>query len=323
MRTKLNLRAPKALHVAAGALILAVPGTAVALESGVAQALGATSGPALHTSVTRSTLGYGRYESVNGSAPRSDAGRPVELQFLPSGARTWRSVAHGTIRSTGRFGFRVRLTRSGSLRAVSPATKPGSIGVVGASSPPSPSNPQHVGVAAALLVPRHRRVVEAGHRVSVRGSLLPRRGGVTVRLMTHTRGGWRTLIRTRTGSHGGFDLRYAMRSTGTRWLTVSFAGDRSNRSAWAHAGSVTGMVPQVASWYNDGGSTACGYHAGYGVANRTLPCGTKVRFEYHGRSVVATVDDRGPYVAGRNYDLNQNTAGALGMYGVATVLASR
>jgi rare lipoprotein A (peptidoglycan hydrolase) len=82
-------------------------------------------------------------------------------------------------------------------------------------------------------------------------------------------------------------------------------------------------VPRVASWYNDGGSTACGFHARFGVANRTLPCGTKVTIAYHGRSVVATVDDRGPYVGGRDYDLNQNTAGALGMYGVATVLASR
>jgi rare lipoprotein A (peptidoglycan hydrolase) len=42
-----------------------------------------------------------------------------------------------------------------------------------------------------------------------------------------------------------------------------------------------------------------------------------------GRSVVATVDDRGPFVPGRDYDLNQNTAAALGMYGVETVLASR
>jgi len=72
----------------------------------------------------------------------------------------------------------------------------------------------------------------------------------------------------------------------------------------------------VASWYYDGGSTACGFHAFYGVANRTLPCGTKVTFMYGERSVTATVDDRGPYVGGRDWDLNQNTAGALGFVGV-------
>ena len=36
-------------------------------------------------------------------------------------------------------------------------------------------------------------------------------------------------------------------------------------------------------------------------------------FSYGGRTVVATVDDRGPYVGGRTWDLNQNTAAALGL----------
>jgi rare lipoprotein A (peptidoglycan hydrolase) len=35
--------------------------------------------------------------------------------------------------------------------------------------------------------------------------------------------------------------------------------------------------------------------------------------------VTATVDDRGPYVGGRDWDLNQNTAAALGFGGVGTV----
>jgi rare lipoprotein A (peptidoglycan hydrolase) len=81
-------------------------------------------------------------------------------------------------------------------------------------------------------------------------------------------------------------------------------------------------VPEVASWYYDAGNTACGFHATYGVANRSLPCGTKVTISYGGRSVLATVDDRGPYVYGRSFDLNQNTARALGVYGVAQVLTS-
>lgn len=75
----------------------------------------------------------------------------------------------------------------------------------------------------------------------------------------------------------------------------------------------------LASWYYDGGSTACGFHAGMGVANRTLPCGTRVTFYFGGRSVRAVVDDRGPYVWPRTWDLNQNVAGALGFTGVATV----
>jgi rare lipoprotein A len=55
----------------------------------------------------------------------------------------------------------------------------------------------------------------------------------------------------------------------------------------------------------------------------SLPCGTQVTFRYGGRTVTATVDDRGPYVGGREWDLNQNTAGALGFNGVDTVWSSR
>ncbi|HWD65450.1 MAG TPA: septal ring lytic transglycosylase RlpA family protein [Solirubrobacteraceae bacterium] len=322
MRTKVNLRA---LHVGAGALALAVPGAAVALESGAAQALGATAGPALHTSVSRHSLRYDHDLTVNGTAPSGDTGRKVQLQFLAGGHSSWRGLQETTVRSDNRFSFRVRLARSGRLRAVSvPASATSSTPVAqAAATPPSPSDPQRVGVMASLQVPRRSRVSQTGHRISLRGRLLPTQGGLTVRLLGRSARSWRTLARARTGRRGGFVLRYAVRGTGTRLLRVNFRGDASNRGNWVRAGSVTGLVPRVASWYNDGGNTACGFHARFGVANRTLPCGTKVTVAYHGRSVLATVDDRGPYVGGRDYDLNQNTAGALGMYGVATVLTSR
>jgi rare lipoprotein A (peptidoglycan hydrolase) len=103
---------------------------------------------------------------------------------------------------------------------------------------------------------------------------------------------------------------------------VRFGGDHANRGAVERAGSVTRYRPAVASWYEDAGSTACGFHAHYGVANVSLPCGATVRFMSGGRTVTAVVDDRGPYVGGRTWDLNQNTAAALGMGGVATVWSS-
>ena len=65
------------------------------------------------------------------------------------------------------------------------------------------------------------------------------------------------------------------------------------------------------SWYGPGfygKRTACGYALTtslLGVANRTLPCGTKVLFRNpsNGRVVTLTVVDRGPYVSGRDWDL--------------------
>lgn len=157
---------------------------------------------------------------------------------------------------------------------------------------------------------------------SLPGRLVHARPHVPVILQFRSRRRWVTIARTHVGRHGRFKLRYRVRSNRTMWLRVRFAGNRALHPSTARAGRTIGLARTVASWYYDGGSTACGFHAGYGVANKTLPCGTKVTFLYHGRSVTATVDDRGPYIAGRSYDFNQNTARALGMYGVATVKAS-
>ena len=62
-----------------------------------------------------------------------------------------------------------------------------------------------------------------------------------------------------------------------------------------------------------------------GVAHRTLPCGTRVRFVRDGRAVVARVVDRGPHVAGVHYDLTWAAARDLGVLGAgrAAVSASR
>ena len=87
--------------------------------------------------------------------------------------------------------------------------------------------------------------------------------------------------------------------------------DASPRAADSVSASSAGWTEEgLASWYGDGGSTACGFHANYGVANKALPCGTRVTFRYGGKTVTAVVDDRGPYVGGREWDLNQNTAAA-------------
>ena len=60
--------------------------------------------------------------------------------------------------------------------------------------------------------------------------------------------------------------------------------------------------------------TACGVlypRRVVGVAHRTLPCGSLVAFAYRGRTVIAPVIDRGPYVAGRTWDLSGGLCVAL------------
>jgi hypothetical protein len=56
-----------------------------------------------------------------------------------------------------------------------------------------------------------------------------------------------------------------------------------------------------------------------GVANKTLPCGTQILFLYNGRAVKVPVIDRGPYIAGREWDLTGATAEALHFPGLGPI----
>lgn len=173
-----------------------------------------------------------------------------------------------------------------------------------------------------LLVNDGQIVRPTGSTVVVHGYLRPAREGEPVKLLRRADHRWHTLAVAHTLRTGRFGLRFRIQEIGATEVRVAYAGNRDARPAAAPAGRIVGLARFVASWYYDAGDTACGFHATYGVANKTLPCGTKVTISYDDRTVVATVDDRGPYVYGRTFDLNQNTARYLGMWGVAQVYAS-
>jgi rare lipoprotein A len=86
--------------------------------------------------------------------------------------------------------------------------------------------------------------------------------------------------------------------------------------------------PALVTWFGPGfygQTTACGQTltpAVVGVANRTLPCGTLVKFSYHGKAAVIPVIDRGPYAHnGAQWDLTSEAARAIGMNDTARVSA--
>jgi rare lipoprotein A len=180
----------------------------------------------------------------------------------------------------------------------------------------------HVVAQSRLVIRRGQFATPAGSTVVVHGLLEPGRRGAEVKLVTRVVHGWHTLAVGRTHRDGRFGIRYRVQGLGATAIRVRFAGGHRARAVSADAGKIVALAPIVASWYYDAGDTACGFHATYGVANKTLPCGTKVTLSYGGRTVVATVDDRGPYVYGRTFDLNENTARYLGMWGVGRVFAS-
>jgi rare lipoprotein A (peptidoglycan hydrolase) len=79
----------------------------------------------------------------------------------------------------------------------------------------------------------------------------------------------------------------------------------------------SGLRAAGATWYGPGfygNRTACGQTLRprtVGVAHRSLPCGTQVRFVFRGRSMITRVIDRGPYSRGHAWDLTNGARRAL------------
>jgi rare lipoprotein A len=87
----------------------------------------------------------------------------------------------------------------------------------------------------------------------------------------------------------------------------------------------TGWRRAKASWYGPGfyghGMAGGGKltKTSLVVAHKTLPFGTLVEFSHGGKTVIAPVRDRGPFISGREFDLGPGTARALGMFHTGTL----
>jgi rare lipoprotein A len=180
--------------------------------------------------------------------------------------------------------------------------------------------------STTLHVRKAKLNVLDGHRVSVAGTLSPAIAGRTIKLQAMGRHGWSTVARTRTATKGRFKLSYVPHDTGSQRVRVDFPGDALGQAAHRRLGRLNVYRLAEASWYGGGGGLACGgslTSATLGVANKTLPCGTLVTLRYNGRSVRVPVVDRGPYVAGREFDLTQATKQALGFGDTGEVWSTR
>jgi rare lipoprotein A len=137
------------------------------------------------------------------------------------------------------------------------------------------------------------------------------------------------VLGTTTKANGRFALRWSPDRIGNYAVRAFGVHDRRSRGSASKARRLTSYRQAGASYYGPGlygNGVACGgtlMPGTLGVANKTLPCGTMVKLRYHGHSVTVPVIDRGPYVAGRDYDLTEAVKERLGFPGVGTVLANR
>jgi rare lipoprotein A len=105
---------------------------------------------------------------------------------------------------------------------------------------------------------------------------------------------------------------HASNSDNSSWRDANAAIAPSSGSGRSFSG--------MASFYgNESGSqTASGQRFNQNAltcAHRSLPFGTKLRVTHGDRSVIVTVNDRGPFVRGRVLDLSTAAARAVGITG--------
>lgn len=108
------------------------------------------------------------------------------------------------------------------------------------------------------------------------------------------------------------------------------SNDSKSSSGQGNQGSSEESVSYTyvgASMYGEGdgfmwGTTASGdivTPTSMGVAMKHMRLGTIIEISYNGRTATAVVNDRGPYIAGREIDLQPAVAHALGFDGIGTV----
>lgn len=189
-----------------------------------------------------------------------------------------------------------------------------------AAAPPAPAVARNGGATLTARVAEHHLLLGRSVRVGGRAAAPY---GTVVRLQARRGSRWSTVDRAHAGRRGRYRLLWRPATTGSRALRVLAAGRRRD------AGRIAVYRRALASWFGPGlfgTPLACGgrlTERTVGVANKTLPCGTKLRLRYRGRSVTVRVVDRGPYVGAREFDLTAAVRARLRFDGVGTVLTTR
>jgi hypothetical protein len=205
-----------------------------------------------------------------------------------------------------------------AARAFAATSLAGALAAVAAPAAAAPA-------ASDTLSVNARHHVLNGQRVRISGTLGSGQANRTVIVRVRHGGGWTTVDKAKTTKGGNYAAEWTPRGLARYGVRVS-TGDGSAKRSLDQG--ITVYRQSAASWYGPGfygRRTACGRTLSpgmLGVANKSLPCGTKVTLRYRGRTVVAPVIDRGPYAGNREYDLTAETKNRLGFGSTGTVWSS-
>lgn len=246
---------------------------------------------------------------------RGNSGLPfssrVRVQFRPYGKKRWSTRTRVKTTRSGRFNGSFRGHRSGLVRVIDRTGRSSRTG--------------NVTVRTVIRLKATARTVKLGQQLRIAGRVLPA-GSRRVRVRVNG-AGKSAIVRTR--GNGKFVYRWKPARAGDVRIRALAFGNRKAAKSRSNNRRSSALRPGGASYYGPGlygNGVACGgvlRPGTVGVAHKTLPCGTKVKFRYGNRLVSARVIDRGPYIAGRDWDLTAALRNKLGFGGVGTVWTNR
>jgi hypothetical protein len=313
-----SLRAGR-VRAAMGALCFAV---ALAVVPAMAQS--DPKGTPITMKVRDRSVAFGHAVVVTGRLAGAGAGQTVTLQHRPRGGQ-WAPVAEAVTGWGGRFRLVTVLPSTGHVRVV---TGGAGARVADAAPPPAATSAAHVAVGADVVARRTRVNVLAGRRALVKGIVRPGVAGQPIALQRRAGHGWTTVARGATGATGAFTLRFRPRRAISARLRLRAAATPQLAPGRDPVGRLNVFRAAYASWYGPGlfgHSLSCGgtlTPATLGVANRSLPCGTRVTLRHGDHIVRVRVVDRGPFVGGREFDLTWATKERLHFGGVGRILVT-
>jgi rare lipoprotein A len=190
----------------------------------------------------------------------------------------------------------------------------------------------------AVTIASHKTAWYSGH-LTVTGQAPTSDAGTTVqlqRLGRQTGWRWTPTAHAVVGQDGTFKIVWHVNRIGKFEFRAVILGAASSpapdgsttTAATSSPVTVTLYKSAIATMYGPGlwgNHTACGQiltRSTLGVANRTLPCGTRVSLLYDGHTITVPVIDRGPYANGADWDLTWATAQRLGMRATSTIGAA-
>ena len=319
---------PARATVALGALASA---GALAASTASAAAQTPDRGAGITYEVRDDRLRYGEPIDMRGRAAGRTPGTLVSLLYRGNTREDWIELDVDELDDEGRFRLEgENRRRSGETRvAIGRQTARAAVNGEGLT-------PELTSKAAEITIASQLRVDEAdedtrvrvGRTARVTGTLRPGFAGREVILERRDGDGWRTLDRATTREGGRFTLSHVQQRSEAFVVRVRFEEDEINTGWHDKPGRMAFLSRDSASWYGPGfygQRTACGQTLTgdiKGVAHKTLACGTKVVFKRGHRTVTARVIDRGPYVAGRQWDLAPAVKRALRYRGDGRVWAA-